>query len=68
MTTNVLIAQGGSGADGKYLSAIQRALKALAHGHEEITELDKELRKLRAANRKTMKEVATLLRRVQRSI
>jgi transposase len=68
MTTETLSASAETLDDTKYLPAIRRMLKELAAGHQRIQELDREMRSLEAAGRRTQKEVSTLLRRVQRSI
>jgi hypothetical protein len=68
MTTETLRASGETSEEVKYLPEIRRMLKELAEGHRYIQQLDSEMRSLEAANRRTKKQIALLLRRVQRSI
>ena len=68
MTTEALQASAETADETKYIPAIRRMLKELAEGHRRIQDLDREMRGLEAAGRRTQKQISTLLRRVQRSI
>lgn len=51
--------------DVRFAEPLEATLQALAAGHRAIRAKDAEIRQLRAASRRQMKEIRTLLQRVQ---
>jgi hypothetical protein len=54
--------------EAKYLAAIEESLQEMAQRRKKMKETDAVIRKLRAANRRQMIEIRTILRRVQAAI
>jgi len=52
----------------KYVAAIQESLKEMADRHQQMKQTDAEIRQLRTANRRQIKEIRNLLDRVQTAI
>jgi len=68
MTSKTSAANGLSGQDAGYLSAIEDCLKEMAAVRKSMKKTDVEIRRLRASSRRKLDETWAIIRRVQATV
>jgi hypothetical protein len=68
MSANATTSEPQTTRDARYVAAIEKSLNEMAERRKEMKETDREIRQIRADNRRILKEIWATLRRVEATL